>query len=362
MSVLNAFLPILRLFAAVAACLLFVPTSNASPELADRYGPDAWQARRQHAGVEVLTVGEGPTRAYVFMPDTPRLQGLPLVLFHHGWLGMNPKNFGGLIDLLVRRGVVLIYPVYQDGDRTPPQNVTELAAEADAKALAAIDRLRPGLVDRTRTLYWGFSMGAGIALNFALAPERWGLPPPRAMLLVAPGDARHVAHGERGRSIVGPVEKLPADLPVLLATGAADTTIGVPTARALAARLCHLPATRRNLILFPSDANGGRNITAGHGSPGAPDSRYDFPDSRRQVPTRIAGGRDFEPSGSLNLLDYYGYWRITMRLVDYVAGGDFPAELFSRSAAENRFLGTWPDGTPYAEAWSEDPCPRDPKR
>lgn len=336
--------------------LLLCPLSQGSAELAARYSPEAWQAQRQYAGVKVLSTGDGAARAYVFMPDARDLKALPLVLFHHGWLGMNPKNFGGLIDLMVRRGAVVIYPVYQDGDHTPPQQITRLAAEANARALALVESRHPGLVDRNRTLYWGFSMGASISLNLALQPERFDLPAPQALVLIAPGDAHHVAKGAHAASILGPIERLPAKLPVLLASGANDSSIGVPTARALAARLCHLPADRRALILFPADSDGETRIAAGHGSPGAPDSRYDFPDSRKAVPGQIPGQREFEASASLNLLDFYGYWRISMGLLDYANGGEYPAELFRKDSAENRFLGYWPSGKPYAEARSEDPC------
>lgn len=350
---LRTLLPLFSLLAGItlsAGCL-------ASQDLAKRFSAEAWQARRVHANVEVFSAGHGPERAYVFMPATPDLQALPLVLFHHGWLGMNPKNFGALIDLIVRSGAVVIYPVYQDGEQTSPQQVTELAARANALALKELESRNPGLVDRNRTLYWGFSMGASISLNLALQPTRYGLPEPRAMLLLAPGDAHHVARGDAARSILGPIEKLPAKQPVLIASGAADTSIGVPTARAITGRLCHLPASGRNLIFLPSDSHGERRIMAGHGSPGAPDSRYDFPDSRRPVASTIPGRQEFEASASLNLLDYYGYWRMTMRLLDYVAGQEYPTELFSRTADENRFLGYWPDGSPYAAAQLEDPCP-----
>ncbi len=331
-------------------------------ELAARHAPQQWQAARKYPSVRVFTVGDGPARVYVFMPDSPQAKSLPLVLFHHGWMGMNPRNFGGLIDLMVRRGAVVFYPVYQDGEDTPPQAVSELAAQANAQALRDVQQHFPGLVDSTKTLYWGFSMGAGISLNLALEPQRHGLPAPRALLLVAPGDAPHVATGERAASILPRVERLPRNLPTLIVTGAADTAIGVPTARALAARLCHLPPSRRNLLLFPSDTDGESRITAGHGSPGAPDSRYDFPDARATVGPLIAGREDFEASTSLNLLDFYGYWRVTMRLLDHVDGGRFPAELFSRTDPENRFLGLWPSGRPYAQAQIEDHCRKKPRR
>jgi len=340
----------------LALSLIFVsPTSPAQIKPAE-FSAEYWQQQRRFNDVEVMAIGDGPERAYVFKPAGDPASSLPLVLFNHGWLGMNPKNFGGLIDLIVRRGAVLIYPVYQEGEKTAPQQITRNAAIAARRALEVLDALHPGLVDRRKTLYWGFSMGATISLNIALDPGHFELPAPGALMMVSPGDSHHVARGERAASIIGPVEQLPPGLPVLLASGAADTHIGAPTARAIAARLCHLPAKQRNLILFPSDSDGDRKILAGHGSPGAPDSRYDFPDPRASVPGRIRSTQDFEPSASLNQLDFHGYWRLTMGLLDYVAGGSYPTTLFSRDTAENHDLGVWPSGKPYATAIIEDPC------
>lgn len=319
--------------------------------------PSAWDARRKYRDIAVDTVGNGSTRAYVFRPDARELRGLPLVLFSHGWRGTNPKNFGSLIDLLVRSGAVVIYPVYQaEGEKTSPQKIVANAAEGVRAALKMLEHSQPHLVDTEKTLYWGFSMGASISTNFAVRHTELGVPAPRAMVLVAPGDAYHVVHGAEAAPIVARLESLPATLPVFLVSGAADTSIGVPTARAWAARLCHLPRTRRNLLLLPSDSDGNKQISSAHGAPGAPDSRFDFPDSNATVPTRIPARESFEASGSLNVLDFYGYWRITMQLFDYVAGGSYPDALFTPGSAENRFLGVWPSGKLYASAIEEDPC------
>lgn len=347
---------LLRL-ALICSSLALSAPSAASTELLERFSPQAWQASRHYQDVRVITSGDGPERAYIFMPDAAQLKDLPLVFFHHGWLGMNPKNYGGLIDLMVRRGAVVIYPVYQDGDLTAPQSVTRNAAQANLRALQLLHQQFPGLVDPQRTLYWGFSMGASIALNIALEPASYGLPAPRALLMLAPGDARHVAKGERAASIIAPPERLPAGLPVFIASGASDHGIGVPTARSIAARLCHLPASQRMLLILPSDEDDERRILAGHGSVGSPDSRYDFPDTRKPVPSRIAGNDSFEASASLNLLDFYGYWRISMGLLEYADAGPYPENLFRPDSAENRFLGYWPSGKAYAEARSEQPCP-----
>lgn len=330
------------------------PPASAS-KLAAQHSPQAYLAQMSHREVTLTAVGEGVERAYVFMPQKPSAKAVPLIFFHHGWLGMNPKNFGSLIDLLVRRGAVLVYPVYQEGNRTSPQSVTALAARANAAALAFLRKHHPGLADENRTFYAGYSMGAAISVNLALDPKSHGLPPPRALFLMAPGNAHHVSKGEDGKDIYGPVEMLPADLPTLVVTGAADTSIGVPTAQTLAARLCGLK--HRGVLFLPSDSHGGAGIKAGHGSPGAPDSRYDFPDSRAGVPAALPSRSEFEPSGSLNLLDYYGYWRLATALMEYVAGGNLPETLFSDSP-ENRYLGAWPDGTPYKEARFEDVCPK----
>ena len=317
----------------------------------------AWEARRQYRDIAVDTVGSGETRAYVFRPAARELNNLPLVLFLHGWMGTNPKNFGGLIDLLVRSGAVVIYPVYQaEGDKTSPQKITANAAQGVRAALDMLKESHPQIIDLEKTLYWGFSMGASISTNFAVRHTELGVPAPRAMVLVAPGDAYHVVHGAESVPIVARLESLPSTLPVFLVSGAADTSIGVPTARAWAARLCHLPRSHRALLLLPSHSDNGLQISSAHGSPGAPDSRFDFPDATAPFRGRIAGREGFEASGSLNVLDFYGYWRITMAMFDYVAGGPYPSALFTPRSPENRFLGVWPSGRPYASAVEEEPC------
>ncbi len=325
-------------------------------ELAARYDPKAYLSRQKHAVVHVLTVNEGARRAYAFVPDAPRSNAVPVVFFHHGWLGVSPKNFGALIDHLVRRGAVVIYPVYQDIPQTMPREITALAAAADREALRAVDREYPGMIDHDKVMYYGYSMGAAISLNLALAPEKYGLPAPRALALMAPGDAKHVVRGPEAASIIGDVSKLPPELAVALVAGSADTSIGLPTARELASRMCQLRRDRRTLLILPSDESGGTHVKAGHSSPGAPDTRYDFPDSRAPVAEATPPRADFESSPSLNFLDFGGYWKVVAGLLDWIDFGRYPDDVFGRNAAV-RFLGQWPDGTPYKPAVIEEPCP-----
>lgn len=155
--------------------------------------------------------------------------------------------------------------------------------------------------------------------------------------------------------IIGDVSKLPAELGVVLVAGSADTSIGLPTARELAGRMCQLRGDRRALFIFPSDEFGDVHVKAGHGSPGAPDSRYDFPDSRATVTDRIPARAGFEASASLNTLDFAGYWKVVFGLLGWVESGRYPADVFGHGTAA-RFLGLWPDGRAYKSALIEAPC------
>jgi acetyl esterase/lipase len=322
----------------------------------DRFSPDAAELRHTHGAVELRVIGDGAERAYLFLPSSPRLKGkAPAVLFHHGWQGMNPMNFGALIDHLARSGQVVIYPVYQESANTSPQIVTAAAARADKRAIDALAK-EALTVDPDRVVYYGYSMGAAISINLAINPKKYGLPAPRAMMLAAPGDAYHVANGLRGKSIIGPLKDLPATLPVAVVTGRKDSEIGLPTARKLFSQMCHIQPDRRVLMILPSDEHAGRRIAAGHGSPGAPDSRYDFKLNGRNFPSRIPGEKGFEKSASLNALDFYGYWKVLDSLIDDSAVRRLPSVVFGEGTDEQLSLGAWPDGTPFKKITLENPC------
>ena len=330
---------------------------QAVAELTARFGPEALERRHTHGAVDLRVIGQGANRVYVFLPASPRLEGkAPVVLFHHGWQGMNPKNFGGLIDHLARSGSVVVYPVYQESAKTSPQIVTDIAARADKEALAALASRERLTVDPDRVVYYGYSIGAAIAMNLAIKPERYGLPDPRALMLVAPGDVHHVVHGPESKSIIPPLKDLPASLPVAVLTGESDTEIGLPTSRLVFSQMCHISADRRVLMILPSDEHGPDKVNAAHGSPGAPDSRYDLELDRKTFPDRIPGRSGFEASPSMNQLDLFGNWKVLDALVDDAAARTLPAVVFGRGIPEQLFLGAWPDGTPYKRARLEDPC------
>jgi len=330
-----------------------------------------YEARQTHGAVEVMTLGEGMQRVYVFLPAQPSVQGkVPMVFFAHGWQAMDPKNYGALLDHLAREGEVVIYPVYQETDATSPQIVAPAAAEAERRALTALAErgIEP---DPQRVVDFGYSMGVAVSLKLAATAKAERLPMPQAMVLAAPGDAYHVAKGVDARSI-WPTQaemkmRFPKSMPVAIVTGEDDKAIGLPTGRKLAAELCDvISADRRLLLVLPSDEHSGKKVNAGHASPGAPDTRYDFELKvpAGEIPKLIPGRTGFEESASLNQLDFYGYWRVLDAVIDSLAVRPYvvPVSVFGDARGVRGFhsmdwyLGTWADGTPYKAGHPENAC------
>ena len=311
------------------------------------YSPQSYKAREIHQAVKLRVIGEKENRVFIFIPASPAPDNeVPVIFFHHGWQIMNPMNFGSLIDHLVRSGHVVIYPVFQDGERTSPLALTRNAGEANRAALNKLAEEFSLTPKQGQTLYYGFSIGAAIAVNLALAHQDYGLPAPDAMMLVAPGDAYHLQLGQSFPSIYNTLEYLPASLPIVIMTGE-DDDIGLPTARALYARLKHIPREHRILYTIPTSRTETRQVTAGHGSPGAPDSRYNFPPDQQRFPTVLQGLPAYEKSASLNQLDFFGYWKIMDSLLDGLKNnGQFTDIVFGTGSPQQLNLGVWDNGTP----------------
>ena len=75
----------------------------------------------------------------------PPAEGRPVAVFFHAWGAPNPQVYGGWIDHLARTGFVVVFPRFQEVNRTRPADAagnalramkaafTELATDPDAK-------------------------------------------------------------------------------------------------------------------------------------------------------------------------------------------------------------------------------------
>jgi len=330
--------------------------AQSTPKQTD-FRPESYKQQEKYKTVRMLTTGHGADRAYAFFPVDSSPQQLPLIIFLHGWMGTNPKNFGAMIDHLVRRGAVVIYPVYQVDSNTAPQDITNTAADSIAQALRELSAAQPSLVDPQKTMYYGFSMGASMSINFVANPEKYKLPVAKGMVLSAPGDAKHVAHGPRSSSIVNTtIAKVPLNTPIVLMSGQDDKTIGMPTAISYWNEIC-AQDRQRALITWPSGKTAQESISSAHGASGAPDDRYDFPSINDPVTlTTIEQLASFPESKSINNLDFYGQWKVVTGFLDALQSGDAPDWIFTDKRLMSD-LGKFKNGDLYPAAIVEQSCP-----
>ena len=66
-----------------------------------------------HGSVWRDVYGTGARSYWLFEPAEPTPERAPVVVFHHGWLAINPGVYGAWIEHLVRSGAVVIFPRYQ---------------------------------------------------------------------------------------------------------------------------------------------------------------------------------------------------------------------------------------------------------
>ena len=152
-----------------------------------------------------------PIRAYLY---TPRGQanGAGLVMLHGGTgFEMNSILFDAHAIQLASRGYLVILPAYFDAARPDPGRSTVTARAWRQVAMDAAGQLalKPG-VSAGQVALWGYSRGAGVAVNAATDP----LSTTRSVILAAGG-------GSVDRSVTG------RDLSVLLLHARRDEAVPV---------------------------------------------------------------------------------------------------------------------------------------
>src|SRR5690349_24450164 len=126
----------LKFLALFLSLLLFslpvLPAQKVTPPSQPATGPGGKQY--VHASVTKNRYGNGAQEYWIFEPDEPKPASAPVIVFLHGWGGMNPLYYGAWIDHLVKRGNIVVYPRYQANLLTPIKDFlpNTLAAVKDA--------------------------------------------------------------------------------------------------------------------------------------------------------------------------------------------------------------------------------------
>lgn len=296
----------------------------------------------QHYGPQPDGAAE-PVGYWLFEPTRPRTpeasRPLPLVLFLHGFDLIDPESYHVWIDHIVRRGAIVIYPDYQAANLpfTRPtisevyQSAPPLIVTVVNDALTQLAGAGHAEPDPSKLAVVGHSLGATLGADFA-GRATPGLPEPDLLFLMMPGcppdcDLSHIA-------------RIPTTTRVLVLVGADDTVAGEDPAKRIWAELGQIPDDHKDFIRLQSDDHGQPPLPADH-----------FVSLTTQF---VLSGTAF---GELNGFDWYGTWKWLDALMRCsfanqdcsVALGNTPAQ---------RFMGTWSDGMPVAEAQvTDDPGP-----
>lgn len=275
--------------------------------------------------------GAGASAYQIFEPACPRAAtnpslARPVTVFLHGFGVTNPALYIGWIRHVVRRGSVVVFPIFQSGpfDFYPTDN----AAFAINAALAELQQPGYGAIDVSNLTIVGHSVGGGLALNMGALAGEGRVPVPANIVAVEPQfnlDAE--APGQPDRfGFVRDWEVTPPTSRVVIVVGGQDDIVGDESAFVAWPHLDHLPVANRSYVQLRSDYHGSIAMVANHFAPLSPDGVW------------IPGL--FEINGHDFLM-----WAIADSLIACPPG--WPGDLCPPAPSS---IGSWSDGTPMQSA------------
>jgi acetyl esterase/lipase len=299
-------------------------------------------AKLAHTSVTSHVYGEGATQYWIYEPDGPRPASAPVVVFIHGWTAMNPAIYGAWIDHIVKRGNIVIFPLYQATVLTSPRDFTGNAISSVQDALKRLqskpDHVKPEL-DHLAAV--GHSVGGLLVANLAALAKESSLPQVKAVMSTEPGKTA----GANGNPFVplADMSKIPASTLLLAIAGDQDKLVSTTDALRIFHESTGVAPENKNYVLVHSDPHGDPPLVATHLAPVAPDLSYNstsnFPATRPYLRN---------PGMMIDSLDYYAYWKLFDGLCDAAFYGTH-REFALGNTPEQRSMGQWSDGKPVRE-------------
>jgi dienelactone hydrolase len=335
--------------------------------------PESGPGGADYAASQVVkrAVGRASAATYVFHAAGEAAQPRPVVVMFHSWGAANPQFYGGWIEHLARKGHLVLFPRFQEVNRTRPAEATALAAGLIKEALTALENDPEARPDLKRVAYLGHLAGAAIALNLAADARSDGLPEPKLIFALMPGG---IASDEKARGIL--LEDLSTiDAGTLLITMSGDRDY-LPTDRAgrrILLEASAIPANRKLFMRAGSDDHGFPAVTATLASPGSIKAEYDAatiklpPDPPRDPKQKTSWrwtadmaltGEQTILTGQLGTnvtdsLDYFAFWK-TFDIAATAAFGGKDASALRRDP-KLIDMGTWSDGWPVRRLSADMP-------
>jgi hypothetical protein len=86
---------------------------------------------RDYTSTEVVkrALGTASSGTFVFHGNDAPAKPRPVVIFLHSWGAVDPGLYGGWIDHLARKGHLVLFPRFQDVNRSRPADASNLAED-----------------------------------------------------------------------------------------------------------------------------------------------------------------------------------------------------------------------------------------
>jgi dienelactone hydrolase len=322
-------------------------------------------------------VGLPGRQSFVFHRADTGAEKRPVVIFLHAWGATNPAIYGGWIDHLARKGALVVFPRFQEPNRTRPPSAMPgmMASLTEAFAQLASDAAaRP---DTSRVVVVGHLAGAALAANYAASAEGENLPVPRLIFGVTPGG---IASDAKSRGILlSDLSKVPGSTLLATMIGDREHLPSDRAARRLHRETTQIPGNRKIFVRILSDDHGFPSLSATLASPGSLNDAYDgakipLPpeptrDPKAPKPRQERWSADMALTGEQTILvaqlnqnatdtlDQWGYWKT----LDFAMATAFADSDFAALRKDGAFfdMGRWSDGWPVkrlnAEAQRDTP-------
>ena len=338
-------------FAVALSSLTVVSSQTATPPSQPQTGPGGKQYL--HAGVVKNRYGKGGQEYWIFEPDSPKPRSAPVVVFLHGWGGMNPLYYGAWVDHIVKRGNIVVYPRYQAGLLTPIRDFTPNTLHAVKDALSRLKTERGHVsADFTKFATVGHSLGGLLAANIAALASESGLPRVSAVMAVEPGITESPINVP-----LADLKKIPAETLLLAVAGDQDTLVRDTDAKRIYYESTSVSKSNKDFVMLVSDSHGRPALQASHRAPTAQDKYYDNGEGVGGGPAEVSNRVGDAPQTSrrtrldtmmVNALDFYGTWKLFDALCD-AAFYNKNREYSLGDTPQQRFMGVWSDGVPVKE-------------
>ncbi len=321
--------------------LIFTPLAStvsaadhSTPPSQPAQGPGG--AERTYPGMQRASFGNRPTGYWLFEPldasgNLPA-KPLPLVIFLHGFMAVDPIFYAEWIEHITRGGAIVVFPFYQTINPLTlrPNEYLENTNTAVTDALVRLAEPGHAQVDLTRVAVVGHSAGGVLAVNYAATAAQNGLPVPSVIMPVESGGCKGCTSGISGNVgiTLEDLSTLDPTTRAIVIAGDADNVVGTEPAKHIWEAMTSLLPGNRDYVLIQSDNHGKPVLRANHLMP---------------MDAIV---------GTVNALDWYGPWKLFDGLIACAFDG-LACDQALGGTPFQEYMGTWSDGTPVNPALVE---------